>query len=64
MVAVGEVVELFSTRSVDDAWGSYTEYARELAANPDLLTDRAFHEEFQRRYMRWARLFRAAEERR
>ncbi len=58
---MGQVIELASASAVNDAWDAYTEYARELARNADRLTDRTFHEEFQRRYMRWAKLFRTSE---
>lgn len=58
---MGQVLELASPSAVNDAWNSYTEYAKALASDPSKLTDRAFHEEFQRRYMRWAKLFQHSE---
>ena len=61
---MGAVIDLASPATVDRAWSAYTELARELSNNPSKLTDRAFHEEFARRYERWRRLFIASEGRR
>lgn len=55
---MGQVINI-SSQTVDDAWDRYVEFARMLSADGDKLHDRQFHEEFQRRYMRWANLFRA-----
>lgn len=52
---MGEVIDIFG--SVDQAWSDYTEFARALLSDPTKLLDRAFHEEFARRYERWRRLF-------
>lgn len=61
---MGQVIDLLSRSSVDDAWERYTEFARALSDDPSKLTDRAFHEEFARRYDRWRKLFLASEGRR
>lgn len=52
---MGAVIDMFG--DVDQAWERYTEYARALSNDPAKLTDRAFHEEFARRYERWRVLF-------
>jgi hypothetical protein len=52
---MGEVIDIFG--NVDQAWGDYTEFAHVLASDPSKLLDRAFHEEFARRYERWRKLF-------
>jgi hypothetical protein len=54
---MGSVVDFLSKSRVDDAWNDYTEYARMLSDDGTRLTDRAFHEEFTRRYDRWRKLF-------
>jgi hypothetical protein len=51
------VVEFISDQRVNDAGNDYTEYARMLSEDGTRLTDRAFHEEFTRRYDRWRKLF-------
>jgi predicted component of type VI protein secretion system len=52
-----QVIELVSEATVDQAWSDYTAYARQLSEDHTKLTDRAFHEEFTRRYERWRKLF-------
>lgn len=52
-----QVIELMSAATVDSAWVDYVQYAKLLSEDGSKLTDRAFHEEFTRRYDRWRKLF-------
>lgn len=52
-----QVIELVGKQSVDQAWIDYTDMAKQLSQDHSKLIDRAFHEEFARRYDRWRRLF-------
>lgn len=52
-----QLIELGGKQSVDQAWSDYTDYAKLLSEDHSKLTDRAFHEEFTRRYDRWRKLF-------
>lgn len=52
-----EIIKFASRARVDEAWGCYVEMARKLAAEPSLLSDRAFHEEMTRRHDKWRKLF-------
>lgn len=52
-----QVLELVNEQTVDQAWTDYTDMAKLLSEDHSKLTDRAFHEEFTRRYERWRKLF-------
>jgi hypothetical protein len=52
-----QVIELAGQQSVDQAWTDYTDMAKLLSEDHSKLLDRAFHEDFVRRYDRWRKLF-------
>lgn len=56
-----QIFALASESQVDEAWDRYVEFARMLSDDHSKLTDRAFHEEFTRRYDRWRKLFMMSE---
>jgi len=58
---MSNVIDLFG--DVDAAWNRYADKAKQLEADPSLLSDRAFNEDLARLHERWRLLFLRNEER-